>query len=141
MAVYRHVVNNHAPKCSVPNCINRVSYHRKGEKNNDYLSVRWKSCCSYHRSNPSGIAEKRKWMESRGCENADGHVTGIPCRHPENPSLTIDHKDGNRNNTDPSNIQVLCANCHQQKTKQNGDHQSTYSYEVPIANKDLFEFK
>ena len=35
--------------------------------------------------------------------------------------LDIDHIDGNHDNNDPSNHQILCANCHRLKTKQNKD--------------------
>lgn len=35
--------------------------------------------------------------------------------------LDVDHIDGNHDNNDPSNHQVLCANCHRLKTKRNQD--------------------
>ena len=35
--------------------------------------------------------------------------------------MDIDHIDGNHNNNDKSNLQVLCANCHRLKTYQNQD--------------------
>lgn len=35
--------------------------------------------------------------------------------------LDVDHIDGNKANTDPSNLQTLCANCHRLKTWQNLD--------------------
>lgn len=35
--------------------------------------------------------------------------------------LDVDHKDGNHDNWDKSNLQTLCANCHRLKTKLNGD--------------------
>jgi 5-methylcytosine-specific restriction endonuclease McrA len=35
--------------------------------------------------------------------------------------LDIDHIDGNHNNNDPNNLQVLCANCHRLKTYLNKD--------------------
>lgn len=31
--------------------------------------------------------------------------------------LDVDHIDGDRNNNDPANLQVLCANCHRVKTR------------------------
>ena len=40
--------------------------------------------------------------------------------------LDVDHIDGNRNNSDPSNLQTLCANCHRLKTHLNGDSRSNY---------------
>ncbi len=30
--------------------------------------------------------------------------------------LDVDHKDGNRENGNPDNLQTLCANCHRLKT-------------------------
>lgn len=38
--------------------------------------------------------------------------------------LDIDHIDGNKHNTDKSNLQTLCANCHRLKTKNNQDYRS-----------------
>jgi len=38
--------------------------------------------------------------------------------------LDIDHMDGNKLNNDPSNLQVLCANCHRLKTFINKDWQT-----------------
>jgi Zn finger protein HypA/HybF involved in hydrogenase expression len=42
--------------------------------------------------------------------------------------MDLDHIDGNRHNNDPSNHQLLCANCHRLKTIQNGDHLKVYDY-------------
>lgn len=37
---------------------------------------------------------------------------------PEHPcQLDVDHVDGNRENSDPSNLQTLCANCHRLKSQ------------------------
>ena len=30
--------------------------------------------------------------------------------------LDVDHRDGDRNNNDPSNLRTLCANCHRLET-------------------------
>ena len=38
--------------------------------------------------------------------------------------LDVDHKDGDRWNNDPSNLQTLCANCHRLKTHLSGDSNS-----------------
>lgn len=35
--------------------------------------------------------------------------------------LDIDHIDGNHDNNDPSNLQIICANCHRLKTWNNQD--------------------
>lgn len=39
--------------------------------------------------------------------------------------LDVDHIDGNRENNDHSNFQLLCANCHRLKTYQNEDWKTT----------------
>lgn len=35
--------------------------------------------------------------------------------------MDVDHIDGNSQNNDPSNLQILCANCHRLKTWKNRD--------------------
>jgi hypothetical protein len=45
---------------------------------------------------------------------------GFEAQHP--CQLDVDHVDGNRENSDPSNLRTLCANCHRLKTQRNGDH-------------------
>jgi hypothetical protein len=40
--------------------------------------------------------------------------------------LHVDHKDGNRNNNDPSNFETLCANAHAEKTIRQGDCYNNY---------------
>lgn len=70
------------------------------------------------------------------CENVDGRL-GFVCTFtaptPQQLEATgldgtfqgwlqVDHKDGNHTNNDPSNLQTLCACCHNIKTYQNGDH-------------------
>ena len=45
--------------------------------------------------------------------------------------LDLDHIDGDKKNNDPSNIQVLCANCHRLKTHMCGEH-------YPKAYRPLF---
>ena len=36
--------------------------------------------------------------------------------------MDIDHIDGNKHNGDPSNLQILCSNCHRLKTHKCQDH-------------------
>lgn len=57
------------------------------------------------------IIRKRKTMTCEAC--------GFKAKHP--CQLDIDHIDGNHDNNDPSNHQVLCANCHRLKTQENKD--------------------
>lgn len=42
-------------------------------------------------------------------------VPAHPCQ------MDFDHKDGNPNNNERNNVQVLCANCHRLKTQTNGE--------------------
>ncbi len=36
--------------------------------------------------------------------------------------LDVDHRDGDKANDAPANLQTLCANCHRLKTFLNGDN-------------------
>lgn len=138
MRKYRvSAINTSAPKCSLPSCNNKVGYHRSYNKVDTTMGARWKSCCEYHRN--KGKPELDDFKKQRGCDNADGRL-GWTCSDPSNPSLTIDHYDGNNYNRDPSNIAVFCANCNNQKTIMNGDHLNRYT----IINENFetfFEYK
>lgn len=128
----------YAPKCCIPNCQQLVGYHKKYNKADGTLGYQWKSCCEYHRRDTMGKIERKQFMESRGgCENRNG-VLGWPCGDPDTESLTIDHMDGNKHNEDKSNLMVLCANCHNKKTKINGDHMTRY-YNINSHFSNVFE--
>ena len=49
-------------------------------------------------------------FKKNNCERC-GFVPEHTCQ------LDVDHVDGNKANTDPSNYQTLCANCHRLKTR------------------------
>ncbi len=51
------------------------------------------------------------------CENPD--CTSIIL---DSGQLDLDHKDGNRYNNTPENVQTLCKNCHAYKGKISGDY-------------------
>ena len=77
-------------------------------------------------------------MASRGgCENRDARC-GFKCGDPTTPSLTVDHWDGNKHNNDQDNLVILCANCHNQKSKMFGDTLKRYSNVNPRFY-ELFE--
>jgi 5-methylcytosine-specific restriction endonuclease McrA len=78
-------------------------YSRRKEKGENFGS----------RQRPYKEAIIRK-KETMTCERC-GFKAEDPCQ------LDIDHIDGNHSNNDPSNHQVLCANCHRLKTKLNKD--------------------
>jgi hypothetical protein len=68
------------------------------------------------------------------CENIDGRL-GYICTYTPPPqelieeviesgfysSVEVDHIDGVPSNNDPKNLQSLCGNCHDFKTRMNGD--------------------
>jgi hypothetical protein len=79
----------------------------------------WRKKCDQCRRGPKYIEQKKRrdilrkspWRAylKESCERC-GFV-------PEHPSqLDIDHVDGHKENTDPSNYMTLCANCHRLKT-------------------------
>jgi hypothetical protein len=129
-----------APKCAMAahtNCVNRVGYHKKYKKQNGVYGYKWKNFCEEHRTTMKAAADAMKMTS--GCANQDGRL-GYVCtstiRSPE--QLTIDHIDGNRYNNSPSNQQVLCSNCHNYKTRINGDHLNSYDLQVKLPE-TLFE--
>jgi 5-methylcytosine-specific restriction endonuclease McrA len=94
--------------------------------------------CSYHR-NGLGKLEVTAVKKRIGCQNTDGHL-GWKCAGTHDPDvLTFDHVDGNKHNVTPENIEILCANCHNKKTKVNGDTQSSY-FNINGNFDNLFKF-
>lgn len=126
-----------APTCALPGCLNKVGYHKKYMKSDNTPGYKWKAFCSHHRT--VGKAERDAFIKSRGgCENIDARC-GFKCGDPTTPSLTIDHWDGDRHNNDQDNLVVLCANCHQEKSKRFKDVLNRYSnYTSHFDN--LFDF-
>lgn len=125
----------HAPKCSHPTCNNQVGYHKRANKLDGTPVWKWKTFCSNHRTVLR--FEVDEWMKSVGCENKHGYL-GWFCRDPNTDSLTIDHHDGDKLNTSKENLKILCANCHNKKTKIFGDHKKRYDYKNQMFDK-LFE--
>lgn len=62
---------------------------------------------------------KKKRREELVCQQC-GFKADHSCQ------IDVDHIDGNRNNNEPSNLQLLCANCHRLKTIESGDHLRRY---------------
>jgi len=125
-----------APKCAHPNCKQPVSYHDKGVKLDGTPWAKWKTFCDYHRT--IGKSERDTFIKSKGgCENRDARL-GWVCGDPNTPSLTIDHWDGNKHNNNQDNLVVLCANCHNEKSKKFKD--TTQRYRNVVSKfYDLFE--
>lgn len=125
-----------APKCSHPDCNRPVGYHKKYIKKDGTPGAKWKTFCEYHRT--VGKGERDTFIKSRGgCENRDSRL-GWKCGDPNTPSLTIDHWDGNKHNNNQDNLVVLCANCHNEKSKKFKDTVQRY-HNVPTKYYDLFE--
>ncbi|ALA07792.1 putative HNH homing endonuclease [Bacillus phage BC01] len=84
-------------------CYTCSGHHDRRKKNDpDYTKFN-----SIQRPYKESIKRKRVTMTCEYC----GFKAEDPCQ------LDIDHIDGNHKNNDPSNHQVLCANCHRLKTK------------------------
>lgn len=118
-------------KCSIPNCNNTVGQHSKLKNVNKQL-------CEPHRKTKKSEADK--WKMDQGCNNKGQY--GFPCTTKEivDPcQLDINHIDGNNNNRDPSNIEVLCANCHRVVTVRNDHHKTPReSRRAKIVDNGLF---
>jgi hypothetical protein len=121
MAIYR----NWAPSCAYPGCINLVGYHSQYRKANGTMGYKWKRCCEVHRTTKKNLVDD--WKMSQGCLNVDGRY-GFICTatiiSPE--QLDIHHRDGNKRNNDPDNLDCICGNCHSVVTLENKDHLNTY---------------
>lgn len=110
-----NILKTYAPVCAHPDCIERVGYHERYKKEDGSFGVKWKTFCEHHRT--VGKPARDIFMKSKdGCQNRDGRL-GWVCGDPNTPSLTLDHWDGNKHNNNQENLVVLCANCHNQKSK------------------------
>lgn len=118
----------------MPNCHKTVGQHSKRLNKN-------KQVCAAHRTTKKH--EVDKWKMNCGCSNHDSRY-GFPCVSKEilDPSqLDINHIDGNNNNRDPSNIEVLCKMCHTLITLRNEHHlQPKVERRPKLAETGLFAF-
>lgn len=126
-----------APKCAHPECNQFVGYHERYIKQDGTPGAKWKTFCEYHRT--VGKGERDTFIKSKGgCENRDSRL-GWRCGDPGTPSLTVDHWDGNKHNNNQNNLVVLCANCHNEKSKRFKDTTKRYTnYNTKFH--DFFEF-
>ena len=130
------LMKNWAPKCAHPDCKTPVSYHEKYAKKDGSIGAKWKTFCEYHRT--IGRDSRDIFLKSKGgCENRDARL-GWVCGDSKTPSLTIDHWDGNKHNNTQENLVVLCANCHNEKSKKFKDTLMRYK-NVNAKFYDLFE--
>jgi hypothetical protein len=116
----------------MPNCFNTVGLHR-GKQN--------KQVCSAHRTHRK--SEVDAWKMEQGCSNKDGHY-GFVCvsRLILDPvTLDINHIDGDNNNRQENNIEILCKMCHTLVTFKHGHHKKVSpSRRLVPADTGLFEF-
>jgi len=128
-------------KCSLPNCDNKVGYHRiKANKRAEGYSIVWKNMCEKHRKG-KGKTLVDRWKMQQGCCNSNGKY-GLSCTSviSDSGQLQINHIDGNNSNRDDKNIEVICGNCHTLATKINKHHMPNRNdRHSKIANPDLFE--
>lgn len=128
-----------APKCALPSCDTKVSYHNKTTKDGK-SRVDWKTFCDYHRG--AGKWEADQFKLKSGCANHDGLEYGFDCgatiTRPE--QLHINHKDGDHCNNAPDNIECLCANCHSRVTIEKGHYANRYEYEHKLPE-ELFSYE
>lgn len=126
----------YAPVCALPGCLNKVGYHKRFIKKDLTPGYKFKTFCEEHRTVKK--SQRDEFLKSRGgCENRDARL-GFVCGDPNTESLTLDHWDGNRKNEDESNLVVLCANCHNKKTKLFKDHNTRYKNYVEL-DPNLFD--
>lgn len=110
-------------KCSMPNCHNTVGQHNAALNKN-------KQVCNSHRTTKK--QEVDDWKMNAGCNNKGQY--GFPkctCEITHPCQLDINHVDGNNSNRDPSNIEVLCSNCHRRVTILNEHHIQTNTTRKP----------
>lgn len=97
------------PKCFNANCSNPADNAGNG---------RWHKYCSLHHRMKYNM-KNGKWLNHRKdfCENVDGRL-GFTCTSTIliSEQLEVDHKDGDKANNTPENLQTLCACCHRVKT-------------------------
>jgi hypothetical protein len=136
MAIYK----TWAHKCAYPTCNSLVSYHNKGSGSGSGPFFKFKTFCNHHRKG-AGKAAVDNWKITAGCRNAIHQHHGIKCTsHITTASgLDINHIDGDRRNSDPDNIEVLCKMCHQHVTISNGHHRTRYTNQVRL-DPALFEY-
>ena len=125
----------------MPNCHEGVDYHRvKTNKSGTNIRISWKNLCEKHRRKGIGRDLVDRWKVMHGCNNSSGKY-GIACTSTifTPAQLQINHIDGNNLNRDPSNIEVLCGNCHTYVTQQNKHYLPNRSNNGHIADTGLFD--
>ena len=123
----KSIINNYSIKCALPVCIHKTGYHKAYTKKDGTPAARWKMFCNYHRTG-TGKAAVENWKMEKGCENSDGRY-GYVCTSSITNAAQIDinHKDGNRQNQDPKNLERLCKVCHTKVTQDEKHYLNRYT--------------
>jgi len=120
-------IESFRPICINYGCSKPVAYLVK------YASgiKRWRIHCGYCQGASYGKHPHAKGVtpyKTGRCSNSDKHL-GFPCpiKWTKIPKWAkgmteIDHKDRDRTNNDPSNLDELCPICHKLKGQHNGDY-------------------
>ena len=116
-----------------PTCINYGCDKLCAPVGNRYRPHCWK--CHKAGYGDGTLAEGVTPWKTGICSNHDGHL-GFPCpmdydKAPwarRTSTTEIDHKDGDKTNNDPSNLQELCQCCHKEKGRQAGDFKRQTRY-------------
>lgn len=109
-------VVNTAPKCCIDGCDNYADNAGNGNYH--------KRCSMHHKRKYEMNNWDYKKYRKDYCENIDSRL-GFKCTTTIiNPlwQIEVDHKDGDRTNNEPQNLQSLCSCCHKYKTMINEEN-------------------
>lgn len=98
----------------IVNCKHCLNPFEQNRKDKIYCSRSCKSTACGIRT--GRFTRARPWIEYKEDKcNGCGFIPVHSCQ------LDVDHIDGNKKNSNPENLQTLCANCHRLKTFLNKD--------------------
>jgi 5-methylcytosine-specific restriction endonuclease McrA len=110
------------PKCQ--DCKRNTATFREFSKK-DGRPMFHRTCSSCRKGGSSQKQRVYKEAMLRKAETMTCEKCGFKAEHI--CQLDVDHIDGNHKNNDPSNHQILCANCHRLKTHIERDYANQYT--------------
>jgi len=115
------------PTCCNLNCHQPVTYSHKSAAG----VPRWRPVCSRCQRASYGGGELAKGVvpiKRDHCENVDGRLGYVCSAHIPYPgALELDHRNGDRLDNVPDNIQTLCKVCHSYKSHISRDFDKTHT--------------